>query len=158
MLNRFITKPEDLVTTHEQIRAGFLSIALEKNRIGEPYVKNALAFKTMVAHTSGPEDFLTMPSVRPFIITASGLSDKSLQYLSEDDKTAAMEELIEKFFKPAGDNYIDETIYRYLLIRGDAAGGAMRNRIGALGQEKFLRTILSCMNVQGIDYQRRERQ
>ena len=51
MLNRFITKPEDLVTTHEQIRAGFLSIALEKNRIGEPYVKNALAFKTMVAHT-----------------------------------------------------------------------------------------------------------
>ena len=68
-----------------------------------------------------------------------------------------MEELIEKFLKPAGDNYIDETIYRYLLIRGDAAGGAMRNRIGALGQEKFLRTILSCMIVQGIEYQRRER-
>lgn len=30
MFNRYITKPEDLVTTHEQTRAGFLSIALEK--------------------------------------------------------------------------------------------------------------------------------
>lgn len=28
MLNRFVTKPEDLVTTHEQTRAGFLSIAV----------------------------------------------------------------------------------------------------------------------------------
>ena len=28
----------------------------------------------------------------------------------------------------------------------------MRNRIGALGQEKLIRTILSCMNVQEIDY------
>ena len=30
MFNRFITKAHDLVTTHEQIRAGFLRIALEK--------------------------------------------------------------------------------------------------------------------------------
>ena len=49
MFNKFITAAEDLVTTHEQTRAGFLSIALEKNRVGDPYVKNALAFKAMVA-------------------------------------------------------------------------------------------------------------
>lgn len=36
MFNRYITKPEDLVTTHEQTRAGFLSIALEKNMVGDP--------------------------------------------------------------------------------------------------------------------------
>lgn len=49
--NRFITSPESLVTTHAETRAGFLSIALEKNRVGDPFVKNALAFKAMVAHT-----------------------------------------------------------------------------------------------------------
>lgn len=150
--NRFINQSQDLVTTYEQIRAGFLSIALEKNEIGDPYVKNALAFKTMVANTQGPDDFLKISSVRPFLLTASGLSDKSKQYLNADDQTAAIKELIEKFLKPAGENYIDEVIYRYLLIKGDAVGGIMRNRIGALGQEKLIRTILSCMNVQEIDY------
>lgn len=152
MFNKFITAAEDLVTTHEQTRAGFLSIALEKNRVGDPYVKNALAFKAMVAGTKGPDDFLKMPEIRPFMLTASGLSDKSMKYLDDDDQTAAIKELIEKFLKPAGKDYIDETIYRYLLIKGDAVGGTMRNRIGALGEEKLIRAILSTMNVQGIEY------
>lgn len=152
MFNKFITVAEDLVTTHEQTRAGFLSIALEKNRVGDPYVKNALAFKAMVAGTKGPDDFLKMSEIRPFMLTASGLSDKSMKYLDDDDQTAAIKELIEKFLKPAGKDYIDETIYRYLLIKGDAVGGTMRNRIGALGEEKLIRAILSTMNVQGIEY------
>ncbi len=150
--NCFITEPQDLVTTYEQTRAGFLSIALEKNVIGDPYVKNALAFKAMVANTQGPDDFLKISSVRSFLLTASGLSEKSMQYLDADDQTIAIKDLIEKFLKPAGENYIDEAIYRYLLIKGDAVGGTMRNRIGALGQEKLIRTILSCMNVQGVVY------
>lgn len=56
-MNKFITSATSLVTTHEQTRAGFLAIALEKNMIGDPYVKQALAFKAMVAHTTGPDDF-----------------------------------------------------------------------------------------------------
>ena len=118
MYNKFIKKASDLVTTHEQTRAGFLNIALEKNRVGDLYVKNALAFKSMAADTKSPEDFLTMPIVRPFMLTASGLSEKSMKYLNDDDQTSAIKELIEKFLKPAGKDYIDETIYRYLLIKG----------------------------------------
>lgn len=151
-MNPFITSAESLVTTHEQTRAGFLAIALEKNKIGDPYVKQALAFKAMVAHTSGPDDFLSMPQIKPFMLSAAGLSEKSLQYLSEEDRTEVIKELIEKFLKPAGDAYIDETIYRFLLTKGDAVGGIMRNRIGAMGQEKLVRCILSCMNVRGIQY------
>jgi hypothetical protein len=150
--NKYIKKASDLVTSHEQTRAGFLSIALEKNKLGDPYVKNALAFKAMVKGTKTPRDLLNMPQVRPFLISASGLSDKSLNYLDETDRTLAIEELIKNFLEPAGDNYIDEAIYRYLLIKGDSVGGSMRNRIGALGEEKLIRCILSCMNVSGITY------
>lgn len=151
--NPFIEKPQDLVTTHEQIRTGFLNIALEKNRVGDTFVKNAFVFKTMAANTLNPYDFLKIVSIRPFLLAAAGLSDKSMQYLNEEDRTIAIEELIEKFLKPAGNNYIDEVIYRYLLIKGDTVGGIMRNRIGALGQERFIRILLSCMNVQGITYE-----
>ncbi len=151
-MNKFITLASDLVTTHEQTRAGFLAIALEKNMVGDPYVKQALAFKAMVAHTTGPDDFLRMAQIRPFMLTASGLSDKSLQHLDEDDYSMVIKELIDKFLKPAGDAYIDETVYRFLLTKGDAVGGTMRNRIGALGQEKLVRCLLSCMAVRGLDY------
>lgn len=150
--NRFITEAKDLVTTYEQTRAGFWNIALEKNEIGDPYVKNARAFKAMAANLQGPDGLLEIPSVRPYLLTASGLSEKSMQYLNTDDQTEAIKKLIEKFLKPAGENYIDEVIFRYLLIKGDAVGGTMRNRIGTIGQEKLIRTLLSCMNVQGTDY------
>ena len=153
MMNKYITSLEDLITTHEQTRAGFLAIALEKNLVGDPYVKQASAFKAMVSHTEYPEDFLTMPNIRPFMLTAAGLSEKSLQYLNADDHVFVIKELINNFLKPAGSAYIDETIYRFLLTKGDAVGGTMRNRIGAMGQEKLVRCILSCMNVRGIAYE-----
>lgn len=152
--NRYITSADSLVTTHEETRAGFLSIALEKNRVGDPFVKNALAFKAMVAHTNCADDLLTIPQVRPFLITAAGLSDKSLAYLNEEDQTMAIQELIEKFLKPAGADYIDEATFRYLLIKGDAVGGTMRNKIGALGQERLIRAIYSSMSVRGVRCER----
>lgn len=152
-MNRYINSLEDLITTHEETRAGFLAIALEKNMVGDPYVKQALAFKAMVSHTKGPDDYLTMPSIRPFLLIAAGLSEKSLQHLNNEDHTLVIKELIDKFLKPAGSAYIDETIYRFLLTKGDAVGGTMRNRIGAMGQGKLIRCILSCMNVRGITYE-----
>lgn len=152
--NQFITSAESLVTTHEEIRAGFLRIALEKNRIGDPFVKNALAFQTMVAHTRKAEDLLKIPKVRPFLVTAAGLSEKSLVYLNEEDQSMAIEELIDKFLKPAGASYIDEVTFRYLLIKGDAVGGTMRNKIGNLGQERLIRAIFSSMSVRGVECER----
>ncbi len=76
--NRFIVNPQDLVTAHSQTRAGFLQIALEKNMLGDPYVKNALAFKTMAAGTLGANELLYKSSVRPFMLTAAGLSGRML--------------------------------------------------------------------------------
>lgn len=152
MFNRFITSPASMVTTHEQTRAAFMQIALEKNRVGDPYVKEAYAFKAMTAGVTRAEELLSVPHVRSFLITAAGLSDKSLAYLNEADRTYAIQELIEKYLKPAGSSFIDEAIYRFLLTRGDTVGGIMRNRIGALGQEKLIRAILSCMNLCGMEY------
>ena len=139
--NRFITSAESLVTAHEETRAGFMNIALEKNRVGDPFVQNALAFKAMAANTRCAEDLLTIPEVRPFLIAAAGFSDKSLSHLDEADQTMAIRELIDKFLKPAGANYIDEATFRYLLIKGDAVGGTIRNKIGAMGQERLIRAI-----------------
>ena len=148
--NRFITSAESLVTTHEETRNGFLHIALEKNQLCGFYIQNASAFKDAAAHTKTPQDLLSIPELRPFLVTAAGISDKALSYLDTAGQTLAIQELIEKFLKPAGSAYLDEAAFRYLLMKGDAMGGTMRNRIGALGQETLIRAIYSSMSIRGL--------
>jgi len=44
-----IKKAEDLITTREQTRAGFISFALEKNKRSTPLVENAKSLKVLAS-------------------------------------------------------------------------------------------------------------
>lgn len=147
-----INSAADLVTSREKTRAGFISLALEKNYLAVPYVEEAKALKALAGKVKYPADLLTVSDLGAGLLTASGLSDKSLNYLTEDDKTNAIKGLIEEFLEPAGDSFIDELIYRYLLIKGDALGGKARNLAGSLGERKFLRSLLSVFSISGVEY------
>ncbi len=151
--NTLIKSATDLVTSKEQTRAGFIALALEKNYLAVPYIEEAKALKSLASRVVKPKDLLGLDDIRVGLLTASGLSEKSLNYLTEEDKTLAIKGLIEKFLEPAGDNFIDELVYRYLLTKGDALGGKARNLAGVLGERKFLRSLLSVFNLSGIDYQ-----
>lgn len=148
-----IRSADDLVTSREKTRAGFISLALEKNYLAVPYVEEAKALKALAGKVSKPKDLLQVQDLRVGLLTASGLSEKSLNYLTEDDKTLAIEGMIEKFLEPAGSGFVDELVYRYLLTKGDALGGKARNLAGVLGERKFLRSMLSVFNLSGINYQ-----
>ena len=143
---------ESLVTPYEQTRAGFVALALEKNRKATPYIEEAKALKSLTRKVKQPIQLLNISDIRPSIITAAGVSDKAANYLTEEDKTEAIKNLIEKFLKPAGKDFIDELIYRFLLTRGDTLGGSMRNLAGSLGERKFSRTLISTLKIQGIQY------
>jgi hypothetical protein len=148
-----IKKADDLVTSREKTRAGFIAMALEKNYIAVPYIEEAKALKSLATQIKKPKDLLQVSDLRVGLLTASGLSDKSLNYLTEADKTLAIKGLIEEFLEPAGASFIDELVYRYLLTKGDALGGKARNLAGSLGERKFLRSLLSVFNLAGIKYQ-----
>jgi hypothetical protein len=147
-----ITSSTDLVTSREKTRAGFVSLALEKNYLAVPYIEEAKALKALANNVKTPFDLLLVKGLRVGLLTASGLSDKSLNYLTEEDKTLAIKGLIKEFLEPAGNDFIDELVYRYLLTKGDALGGKARNLAGTLGERKFLRSLLSLLNVSGIKY------
>lgn len=147
-----IKKAGDLVTSKEKTRAGFIAMALEKNYIAVPYVEEAKALKSLAQEVKKPKDLLKVEGLRVGLLTASGLSDKSLNYLTEEDRITAIKGLIEEFLEPAGDDFINELVYRYLLTKGDALGGKARNLAGALGERKFLRSMLSVFNLGGIDF------
>ena len=132
-----IESPEQLITSKEQIRAGFISFALEKNRRSTPLIDSAKALKILASRTKEAKELLTIEEIQPALLTAAGLSDKAIKYFSSEDKKQAILELIENFLEPAGKDYIDEVVYRYLLIKGDALGGTMRNLIGMLNKDLY---------------------
>lgn len=148
-----IKSSDDLITSRERTRSGFIAMALEKNYLAVPYIEEAKALKSLASKVNTPKELLKLQDVRVGLLTASGLSEKSLKYLTEDDITIAIKGLIEEFLEPAGDNFIDELVYRYLLTKGDALGGKARNLAGTLGERKFLRSLISVFNLSGINYQ-----
>jgi hypothetical protein len=150
--NSSIKSVEDLVTSRQQTRAGFIAMALEKNYIAVPYIQEAKALKALANKVKRPKELLKVKDLRVGLLTASGLSEKSLNYLTEDDRTLAIKGLIEEFLEPAGKDFIEELVYRYLLTKGDALGGKARNLAGSLGERKFLRSIISVFNLSGINY------
>lgn len=152
LANPFIKAPEDLVTTREQTRTGFIEAALEKNRKALPYIEDAKTLKYYASQAKNPMQLLDIAKIRQGLITASGLSDKSLKYFSDSDKLDAIKKMIEEFLVPAGDGFIDELVYRYLLIRGDSLGGSMRNLVGAIAEMKLKRKLLSVLSMQQIQF------
>ena len=142
-----IQNANDLVTTSSETRAGFVAIALEKNRRAIPCVEEGRALKSAVKKTREPADLLNIKSIQPALLTASGLSEKAKRHLRASDKKKAIKSLIEKYLEPAGSGFIDELIYRFLIVRGDSLGGTMRNLAGFLAEQSFKRSLVSALSL-----------
>jgi hypothetical protein len=143
---------EDLLTSRQETRAGFVSMALEKNSMATPYVEQARSLKIIASGVGKAKDLLKIQDIYPGLLAASGLSNKALTHLDEVSKKDAVLGLIENFLEPAGQQFADELVYRFLLTKGDALGGSARNLAGALGDRKFLQTLISVLTLAGVDY------
>jgi hypothetical protein len=143
---------DDLVTTYEATRAGFVSLALEKNRRATPFVEQACALKVAASGAARPADLVGLEGIHSALLTAAGVSDKAAKHLRPEDKAAAVQLLIENFLEPAGSDFVEELVYRFLLTRGDTLGGAMRNVGGILAQKKLSRALISSLALAGVPY------
>lgn len=153
---RHLTSSANLETTYEATRAGFVALALEKNRRATPFISEARALQEAANHAKTPSDLLSIQGIENGLLTAAGLSDKAVKYLQPNDKSNAVRELIKKFLEPAGEKFVEELVFRFLLTRGDTLGGAMRNVGGVLAQRKLTRAIISTLNIAGNPYYRQD--
>jgi len=146
---RHLKSSKDLETTYEAIRAGFVALALEKNRRATPFVAQARALKAAASTAKTPADLLKIQEIQPALLTAAGVSDKATNHLEEVDKQKAIRGLIKNFLEPAGANFVEELVFRFLLTRGDTLGGSMRNIGGFMAQKKLTRSIIAHLNLAG---------
>ncbi len=149
---RHLNSADDLVTPYEAVRAGFVAMAMEKNRQATPFIQQARSLRAAVSGFSGPFELLDAPHIEPSLLVAAGVSDKATAYLQESDRREAILALIRNYLEPQGQNWVEELLYRFLLTRGDSLGGMMRNIAGVLAQRKTTRAILSALGVIGETY------
>lgn len=142
----------DLKTSYAAIRAGFVALALEKNRRATPFVDEARKLKAAASRVKTPNELIKMKEIRPGLLTAAGVSDKAANHLEESDKDDAIAGLVGNFLEPAGEMFVEELVFRFLLTRGDTLGGSMRNVGGFMAQRKLTRSILSCLRLAGTGY------
>lgn len=143
---------QDLVTPYEATRAGFVALALEKNRRATPFVAQARALKLVASDATSPAELIKIQEIQAALLTAAGVSDKALGHLQAQDKVEAIQGLIQNFLEPAGSHFAEELVFRFLLTRGDSLGGSMRNVGGILAQRKLTRAIISILKLSGSPY------
>ena len=144
---------QDLITPHAETRKGFIALALEKNKKATPFVEEAKALTFFASKAKTPKDLLKMDEVRNALVTASGISNKAKKHLKEEDLETSIKGLIKNFLEPAGQSFVDELIYRFLLTKGDSLGGSMRNLAGKLGEERFTKLLMDTCSKNGIALQ-----
>ncbi len=153
MMNEFVSKASDIVTTHDSQRSGFLEYALRKSKESIPYIDKARALKLILEQkTKKPIDILKLDVIRNSCYEAAGVSVKAKSFLSVSDLDEILSEFIREYLEPSGQKYVDELIYRYLLTSGDALGGKMRNLTGSMANEKLTRYIISQLQVLNLSF------
>lgn len=149
---RHLRSVDDLITPYEATRAGFVALALERNRRATPFVEQARALKSMASAASTPVDLPAIKSIQPALLTAAGVSDKAASHMTPRDILEAIQGLIRNFLEPAGPAFVEELVYRFLLTRGDTLGGSMRNVGGELAKRKLARALISTLTLAGTQY------
>lgn len=140
---------KSLETSYEAIRAGFVALALEKNRRATPFVAQARALKASASKAKSATELLHITEILPALLTAAGVSDKAANHLQDSDKRDAVDGLIKSFLNPAGYDFVEELVFRFLLTRGDTLGGSMRNIGGFMAQKKLTRALIAYLKLVG---------
>jgi len=91
---KHLTSSVDLETPYEATRAGFVALALEKNRRGTRFVNQARVLKASASSARTAKGLLQIREIATALVLAAGVSDKAAKHLSDEDKRAAVMGLI----------------------------------------------------------------
>ena len=108
--------------------------------------------KILAAKAKKPKDLLNISGIKIALLNAAGVSDKAANYMEDKNKIEAIRGLIENFLEPAGPDFVEELVFRFLLTQGDALGGTMRNLAGVLAQRKLSRAIIAGLRNAGMTF------
>ena len=150
MAPQFIRNSNDLVTSRDATRSGFLEQALRKTEKAAPYIAQAHRLLDKLKQANEPSDLIGMDDIKDELIAAAGFSDKATGYFSAQEIEDSLLTVLGVIEKESSNKWREEILYRFLLTRGDSLGGAMRNITGAFAQVKFTQAVLAVLDTKAI--------
>ena len=109
--NPFVKSADDLVTTHEARRAGFLDAVLRRSKEEAPYLERAKAlFANIKSKTKKCSEVIRLKGLQDALLDAAGVSKKARNCLGGKDKKKLLSEFFKKVIAPTGDNYAEEIV------------------------------------------------
>jgi len=148
-LPKSIKSPKDLQTKYRAVCDGFLLQAMQKTKIASKVVKRARQFQAALNKTNNIQDILSLKDFKEEIISACGFSEKCKSILEEKELDDSVKKVLSILIKDSGKDFREEILYRYLLTKGDALGGTMRNITGSFAGTKFSNKIVEELKVGG---------
>lgn len=149
MLPPHIRGPSDLVTSSSAIVDGFLTQATAKRKAAAPIIERAKRFRKALESATNVDDLLRIREFRAELVAAAGISDKARAHLSGDDLQLILRKTFGEIIAKGGDDFRDEILLRYLLTKGDALGGVMRNLTGATASFQFANALIAALKERG---------
>ena len=130
-----IKDAKSLVTTKKLVRKGFIDFANKRNDILKDYINEAKLISKKIDKIKTSKEL--EKKIGNVLIDAAGLSVKSRKFFNNEDIKAFTQNFLKQFKSKKILDIKDDIIFRYLLTKGDALGGKMRNVVGNLAEEKF---------------------
>lgn len=148
-MNRHIPDMNSLITTKEQTQNSLINTVKEKQKILNEFHKDIAKVKEKLSQIQSVNELKNTEELFPILLIAAGVSEKSIPQLSPESK----EGIINSFIKTINDeNFREKIFYNFILMKGDALGGSIRNQIGTTGEEKFVSTLIRELRNEDIDF------
>ena len=130
------------------MRGVLAAIAIERNRRAAFHVAEARDLKCKAAHARSPRQLRRMNGIRGALLAVANISHEDAVE-SSVRADAAISSFMNMQLEPAGDAFVEELVFRFLLTRGDSLGGSMRNVAGVLAQRKLSRALMAALHNAG---------
>lgn len=125
---------------------------VEAERRSVPIFAETAALRCLARRFRTPRDFASYSGAEHALLIAAGISAPTARRMRESQKQQAIDRLVRNCLQPAGANFVEELVFRFLLTRGDTLGGSMRNVGGFMAQCKLTRSLIAHLNLSGAKY------
>ncbi len=152
---RFVRSHRSLITTPEATRRGFLDQALTKTEVAESFIEDADALVEALDAAESIDEVIANRRIREHLIAASGFSEKASGYITPRELNRSLGTVLRQICEEceeAGADWRSNIVYRFLLTKGDAMGGIMRNKTGAVANTKFAQAVFDTLGANGVVY------
>ena len=141
----------DLITSPLGFSGWSASLRLERKRRAAPLADQASILRFAASHATAPSDLLHI-GIKGALLVAAGVPPGESTHLRPEQKARALRSLIDKSLVPAGENFVEELVRRFLLMGEKAVNSSMHNAGEAIARSKISRAVIAGLNLSKIPY------